>query len=273
MKHEKTDAVEVCKELEDVLAPRLKLSVLDRAVYSHLLRHSRFEGKHRLRFSILWLAHHPALLRGGRASPSAASWIRKSCVWLSAATSVTWWRCVCRERSPQPATVEWESAAAPSYKARSIWTSLISCEHLLCAGPSTHASMACASTACAGLPAGRIAWTTWCLSHSPEAIRTATSFPAASTATPGRATSRPRIFCASFSARGACRPRTSAHAWSPCRRSQEASSAHPSSAERTQEEREAQRIKGQRKALRPLGPRPRVYIGRSFCSASILAAV
>src|SRR5260370_1150007 len=58
MKHEKIDVVEVCKELEDVLAPRLKLSVLDRAVYSHLLRHSRFEGKLRLRFSILWLAHN-----------------------------------------------------------------------------------------------------------------------------------------------------------------------------------------------------------------------
>jgi len=58
MKHEKIDAVEVCKELEDLLAPRLKLSVLDRAVYSHLLRHSRFEGKPRLRFSILWLAHN-----------------------------------------------------------------------------------------------------------------------------------------------------------------------------------------------------------------------
>ncbi len=58
MKHEKIDAVEVCKELEDLLAPRLKLSVLDRAVYSHLLRHSRFEGKLRLRFSILWLAHN-----------------------------------------------------------------------------------------------------------------------------------------------------------------------------------------------------------------------
>ncbi|HKV63256.1 MAG TPA: HNH endonuclease signature motif containing protein [Candidatus Acidoferrum sp.] len=58
MKHEEINAVEVCKELEDILAPRLKLSVLDRAVYSHLLRHSLFEGKPRLRFSILWLAHN-----------------------------------------------------------------------------------------------------------------------------------------------------------------------------------------------------------------------
>jgi predicted DNA-binding transcriptional regulator len=58
MKATKLDAVQVCKELEDVLAPRLKLSILDRAVYSHLLRHSRHEGKLRLRFSILWLANN-----------------------------------------------------------------------------------------------------------------------------------------------------------------------------------------------------------------------
>src|SRR5437899_3190770 len=61
MKHKKIDAVEVCKELEDVLAPRLKLSVLDRAVYLHLLRHSRFEGKPRLRFTIVWLANNMGL--------------------------------------------------------------------------------------------------------------------------------------------------------------------------------------------------------------------
>jgi predicted DNA-binding transcriptional regulator len=58
MKAAELDAVQVCKEFEDVLAPRLKLSVLDRAVYSHLLRHSRHEGKLRLRFSIVWLANN-----------------------------------------------------------------------------------------------------------------------------------------------------------------------------------------------------------------------
>ena len=36
--------------------PRLRLSVIDRAVYSHLLRHSRLEGRRRLQFSIPWLA-------------------------------------------------------------------------------------------------------------------------------------------------------------------------------------------------------------------------
>src|SRR5260370_4472698 len=61
MKPEKIDAVEVRKELEDVLAPRLKPSVLDRAVYLHLLRHSCFEGKPRLRFTIVWLANNMGL--------------------------------------------------------------------------------------------------------------------------------------------------------------------------------------------------------------------
>jgi len=58
MKEKKINAVQVCKEFEDHLAPRLKLSALERAIYSHLLRHSRLEGKPRLRFSILWLANN-----------------------------------------------------------------------------------------------------------------------------------------------------------------------------------------------------------------------
>jgi 5-methylcytosine-specific restriction endonuclease McrA len=56
MKNRKLNAEQVWKDFEDLLVPRLRLSVIDRAVYSHLLRHSRLEGKVRLRFSILWLA-------------------------------------------------------------------------------------------------------------------------------------------------------------------------------------------------------------------------
>jgi len=40
MKPRQIDAVQVCKEFEDVLVPRLKLSVLERAIYSHLFRHT-----------------------------------------------------------------------------------------------------------------------------------------------------------------------------------------------------------------------------------------
>src|SRR5258708_1534734 len=61
MKNKKLNAVHVWKQLEDLVVPRLHLSVFDRAVYSHLLRHSRLEGRLQLRFSILWLARGAGL--------------------------------------------------------------------------------------------------------------------------------------------------------------------------------------------------------------------
>ena len=64
MKNEKPNAELVWKQLEDLLAPRLRLSVVDRTVYAHLLRHSRLEGKLRLRFSIRWLARNIRLSSG-----------------------------------------------------------------------------------------------------------------------------------------------------------------------------------------------------------------
>src|SRR5260370_224496 len=68
MKNKKTNAAQIWKQLEDHLVPRLRLSITDRAIYSHLLRHSRLEGKRRLRFSILWLA------LGARLCTNAAPW-------------------------------------------------------------------------------------------------------------------------------------------------------------------------------------------------------
>jgi 5-methylcytosine-specific restriction endonuclease McrA len=56
MTNKMPNAAELWKQIEDILVPQLRLSVLDRSVYSHLLRHSRLEGKLRLRFSIQWLA-------------------------------------------------------------------------------------------------------------------------------------------------------------------------------------------------------------------------
>jgi len=64
MKIGKTNAVLIWKQLEDVLVPRLGLTVVERAVYSHLVRHSRLEGRVRLRFSILWLARGNRLSAG-----------------------------------------------------------------------------------------------------------------------------------------------------------------------------------------------------------------
>jgi HNH endonuclease len=52
----KANAEIVWKQLEDVVAPRLRLSVVERAVYYHLLRHSRLEGKVRYHFSIASLS-------------------------------------------------------------------------------------------------------------------------------------------------------------------------------------------------------------------------
>jgi 5-methylcytosine-specific restriction endonuclease McrA len=56
MPTKKPNAEQVWKQFEDLLVPRLRLSTIDRAVYSHLLRHSRLEGKLRLQFSLPWLA-------------------------------------------------------------------------------------------------------------------------------------------------------------------------------------------------------------------------
>jgi len=64
MKISKTNVVLVWKQLEDVLVPRLGLTVVERAVYSHLLRHSRLEDRVRLRFSIYWLARGTWLSTG-----------------------------------------------------------------------------------------------------------------------------------------------------------------------------------------------------------------
>ena len=58
MKPKKLNAALVCKQFEDALAPRLRLSTTDRAVYYHLLRHSRFEGKSRLHFSLIRTARN-----------------------------------------------------------------------------------------------------------------------------------------------------------------------------------------------------------------------
>ena len=64
MKNEKPNAELVWKQLEDQLAPRLGLSAIERTVYAHLVRHSRLEGKLRLRFSIRWLARNVRLSTG-----------------------------------------------------------------------------------------------------------------------------------------------------------------------------------------------------------------
>jgi hypothetical protein len=61
MKNKRLDGVHIWKQVEDLLIPRLHLSVYERAAYYHLMRHSRLEGKQQLRFSIRWLARSARL--------------------------------------------------------------------------------------------------------------------------------------------------------------------------------------------------------------------
>lgn len=63
MKNKKINPALVWKQVEDLLVPRLRLSVTERVVYYHLVRHSRLEGKLQLRFSIAWLARGARLSR------------------------------------------------------------------------------------------------------------------------------------------------------------------------------------------------------------------
>ncbi len=68
MKNRKPNAALVWKQFEDVMVRRLRLPLADRAVYLHLVRHSRLEGQLQFRFSISWLA------RGTRLCNETARW-------------------------------------------------------------------------------------------------------------------------------------------------------------------------------------------------------
>jgi 5-methylcytosine-specific restriction endonuclease McrA len=64
MKNKPLNLKRIWIQFEDHLAPRLGFSLTDRAVYSHLFRHSRLVGKCRLRFSIAWLGRGTRLCDG-----------------------------------------------------------------------------------------------------------------------------------------------------------------------------------------------------------------
>jgi hypothetical protein len=73
MKAKKLDGVEVWKEFEDV-AIRLGLNVIERAVYSHLLLHTRLVGKPRLHFTLPELARKVRISRGPVRAATAVTW-------------------------------------------------------------------------------------------------------------------------------------------------------------------------------------------------------
>ena len=64
MQTKKVNAKLLWIQFEDVLAPRLGLTIFDRAVYSHLLRHSLVMGKFRLHFSIYSVAQALGVSKG-----------------------------------------------------------------------------------------------------------------------------------------------------------------------------------------------------------------
>ena len=59
------DGIYIWKQMEDLVVPRLQLTMYERAAYSHLLRHTRLEGRLRLCFSIPWLARGANLSERG----------------------------------------------------------------------------------------------------------------------------------------------------------------------------------------------------------------
>ena len=64
MPNKKVNAKLLWMQFEDVLAPRLGLTVWDRVVYSYLLRHSLVVGKLRLHFAVLSVARDLGLSNG-----------------------------------------------------------------------------------------------------------------------------------------------------------------------------------------------------------------
>ena len=64
MKPKKLNLRLLWMQFEDVLVPRLRLTVFDRAVYSYLLRHSLVVGKLRLHFSVMSVAAKLGLSNG-----------------------------------------------------------------------------------------------------------------------------------------------------------------------------------------------------------------
>jgi len=63
MKNKAMDALQIWKQMEDEAVLRLKLTVYEHVVYTHLLRHSHLEGKARIGFSIRRLARGTGLTR------------------------------------------------------------------------------------------------------------------------------------------------------------------------------------------------------------------
>ena len=165
MKNKKLDATEIWKQFEDIVVPRLRLNIVDRAVYSHLLRHSRLEGKVRLQFSI------PRLARAARLTSKPVRFSVRRLVEQGVLRLV--------ERSKMGHLVdvrlpdEIRALRNPAPRPRGATqerTDSLGPRH--CARPFTPASAACAFTVCGGSTPVCGAWITWCLASNGGLIPT-----------------------------------------------------------------------------------------------------
>jgi hypothetical protein len=75
------DPLQIWTQMEDLVVPRLRLSLADRAVYSYLLRRRLVEGKPRLHFAILWLARG-ICVSTGTARDAVRRLVNKGALWL-----------------------------------------------------------------------------------------------------------------------------------------------------------------------------------------------
>jgi hypothetical protein len=197
MKNLKLDAEQAWKDFEDLLASQLNFSVTDRAVYSHLFRHSRLEGKLQFRFSITWLA------RGvGIASTTARDAVRRLVARgvLHLVERNTQAHHVVRLRLPSEVRAVRAAKIAADGPAPALRAAInLEEEDFLRTRPlrqSIHArEAAAASIVCARSHVRGGASTTLCRARNPAATFTATSCLAASIATGRRGNAPPKSFC------------------------------------------------------------------------------
>ncbi len=118
--NKKLDGIQIWKQFEDLLIPKLRLS-MSGALYSHLLRHCRFEGKLQLRFSIGWLARGVGIgaqaARGGVRRLAAKGALRLT----EKANEDTPLKCACRRRCADCGREKHPSAGRGVCVARPIW--------------------------------------------------------------------------------------------------------------------------------------------------------
>jgi hypothetical protein len=93
------DGTVIWKQFEDLLVPRLRLSLSERAVYSHLVRHTRLEGRRRMSYSLLRVGKCIGLSNDPVRRAVRSLEGKRVLRILSAARRDTPSRCSCRKRS------------------------------------------------------------------------------------------------------------------------------------------------------------------------------